>query len=111
MARSTATTEKSDQFLANVLGLDLIGGGRMSTYMACNMGPWYVVVLPTTPPDSITRPASHADRLPEAVEDAREGFSKNGKELGIHDVRELQSKGSRHLLLSDINRNWWEITS
>ena len=41
--------EKSDQFLANVLGLDIIGGGRTSTYISVpNMGPWYVVVLPTT---------------------------------------------------------------
>ena len=39
----------SDQFLANVLGLDIIGGGRTSTYISVpDFGPWYVVVLPTT---------------------------------------------------------------
>jgi hypothetical protein len=39
--------ETSDNFLANVLGLSIIGGGRMSTYITVPSGPWYVVVLPT----------------------------------------------------------------
>jgi hypothetical protein len=104
----------SDQFLANVLGLDIIGGGRTSTYISVpNLGPWYVVVLPTTHRDYL----SEANRFtlqvasPEAVEDAHKDFSKNGKQLGIHDVRELETNGRAHFLLSDINRNWWEITS
>jgi hypothetical protein len=48
---------------------------------------------------------------PDEVEDAHKEFSKNGKQLGIHDVRELQTNGRAHFLLSDINKNWWEITS
>ena len=106
--------ETSDKFLANVLGLDIIGGGRTSTYISVpNMGPWYVVVLPTTHRDYL----SEANRFtlqvasPEEVEDAHKEFSKSGKQLGIHELRELKTNGRAHFLLSDINKNWWEITS
>jgi len=104
---------KSDEFLANVLGLSIIGGGRMSTYITVPSGPWYVVVLPTKHRDYL----SEANRFtlqvatPEEVEDAHREFSRKGKELGIADLRELQSNGRAHFLLSDISKNWWEITS
>ena len=106
--------ETSDKFLANVLGVEIIGGGRTSTYISLpQMGPWYIVVLPTTHRDYL----SEANRFtlqvatPEEVEDAHKEFSKNGKQLGINDVRELQTNGRAHFLLSDISKNWWEITS
>jgi Glyoxalase/Bleomycin resistance protein/Dioxygenase superfamily len=105
--------EVSDKFLANVLGLSIIGGGRTSTYITVPSGPWYVVVLPTTHRDYL----SEANRFtlqvatPEEVEDAHKEFSAKGKELGITELRELQTNGRAHFLLSDINKNWWEITS
>ena len=106
--------EASDKFLANVLGLSIIGGGRMSTYISVpNMGPWYVVVLPTPHRDYL----SEANRFtlqvatPEEVEDAHKEFSAKGKELGVTELRELQTNGKAHFLLSDISKNWWEITS
>ncbi|MBM4262492.1 MAG: VOC family protein [Deltaproteobacteria bacterium] len=106
--------EKSDQFLANVLGLDIIGGGRQSTYICKpDFGPWYIVVLPTTHRDYLNENNRFTLQVatPEEVEDAHKEFSKNGKALGINDVRELQTNGRAHFLLSDINKNWWEITS
>ena len=106
--------EVSDKFLANVLGLDIIGGGRTSTYISVpNMGPWYVVVLPTTHRDYL----SEANRFtlkvatPEEVENAHKEFSTKGKDLGITDLHELQTNGRAHFLMSDISKNWWEITS
>ena len=106
--------EASDKFLANVLGLSIIGGGRMSTYISVpNMRPWYVVVLPTPHRDYL----SEANRFtlqvatPEEVEDAHKEFSAKGKELGVTELRELQTNGKAHFLLSDISKNWWEITS
>ncbi len=106
--------ETSDQFLANVLGLDIIGGGRTSTYISVpNMGPWYVVVLPTTHRDYL----SEANRFtlqvatPEEVEAAHKEFSTKGKALGITDLREIQTNGRAHFLMSDNSKNWWEITS
>ena len=106
--------EASDNFLANVLGLDIVGGGRMSTYISVpKMGPWYVVVLPTTHRDYLTENNRFTLKLatPEEVEDAHKEFSVKGKQLGIHDLGELETNGRAHFLLSDINRNWWEITS
>ena len=105
--------ETSDKFLTNVLGLSIIGGGRMSTYVTVSSGPWYVVVLPTTHRDYL----SEANRFtlqvetPEEVEDAHKEFSAKGKELGVTELRELQTNGKVHFLLSDISKNWWEITS
>jgi catechol-2,3-dioxygenase len=105
--------ETSDKFLANVLGLSIIGGGRTSTYITVPSGPWYVVVLPTTHRDYL----SEANRFtlqaatPEEVEDAHKEFSAKGKELGVTELRELQTNGRAHFLLSDISKNWWEITS
>ncbi|MET0692257.1 MAG: VOC family protein, partial [Candidatus Binatia bacterium] len=46
--------ETSDKFLTDVLGLSIIGGGRMSTYVTVPSGPWYVVVLPTTHRDYLS---------------------------------------------------------
>ncbi|HEX5022973.1 MAG TPA: hypothetical protein VFX54_20065, partial [Candidatus Binatia bacterium] len=87
---------------------------RMSTYISVpNRGPWYVVVLPTTHRDYL----SEANRFtlqvatPEEVEDAHKEFSKKGKELGITELRGLETNGRAHFLLNDISKNWWEITS
>ena len=38
----------NDRFLEEVLGLKIVGGGRMSTYIKHPDTPWYIVVLPTT---------------------------------------------------------------
>jgi len=89
-------------------------GGRTSTYISVpNMGPWYVVVLPTVHRDYLSESNSFTLKLasPEEVEDAHKGFSKNGKQLGIQDLRELQINNRAHFLLREISKNWWEITS
>ena len=106
--------ETSDRFLTNVLGLEIIGGGRLSTYISVpSMGPWYVVVLPSARRDYLTETNRFTLKLatPEEVEDAHKEFSIKGKELGIQDLREFMTNGRAHFLLSDINKNWWEITS
>jgi len=105
--------ETSDNFLANVLGLSIIGGGRMSTYITVPSGPWYVVVLPTPHRDYLTEANRFTLQVasPEEVEDAHKEFSRKGKELGISDLRELQTNGRAHFLVSDVSKNWWEITS
>jgi len=106
--------ETSDRFLANVLGLDIIGGGRLSTYISVpSMGPWYVVVLPTTRRDYLTETNRFTLKVatPEEVEDAHKEFSVKGKQLGIQELRSFETNGRAHFLLSDVNKNWWEVTS
>jgi len=106
--------ETSDQFLANVLGLDIIGGGRTSTYISLpSMGPWYVVVLPTTRRDYLGANSRFTLQLASAEEvaDAHKEFSKTGKQLGIQELWDLQENSRVSFILSDINKNYWEITS
>jgi len=105
--------EASDKFLEHVLGLSIIGGGRMSTYITVPTGPWYVVVLPTTHRDYL----SSANRFTlkvasdEEVADAHKEFSSKGKQFGITELWDLQENGRTSFILSDINKNWWEVTS
>jgi hypothetical protein len=69
--------------------------------------------LPTTHRDYLSELNRFTLKLASAeeVEDAHKDFSKNGKPLGIHELRDLETNGRAHFLLSDINKNWWEITS
>ena len=104
----------SDRFLEGVLGLKIIGGGRSSTYIAHPDTPWYIVVLPTTRRDYLS-PASRftlkVASLGEVVEAHRE-FSNNGRDLGVMHYWDLEEENGRtFFIFSDINRNWWELTS
>jgi hypothetical protein len=96
-----------------VLGLSIIGGGRMSTYITVPSGPWYVVVLPTTHRDYLTAANRFTLKVASAEEvaDAYKEFSTKGKRLGIHDLWDLQENGRTSFIFSDINKNWWEVTS
>ncbi|MDO8700178.1 MAG: hypothetical protein Q7J56_00675, partial [Deltaproteobacteria bacterium] len=99
---------------ANVLGLDIIGGGRTSTYISLpSMGPWYVVVLPTPRRDYLGVNSRFTLQLALAgeVADAHKEFSKTGKQLGIQELWDLQENGRVSFILSDISKNYWEITS
>jgi catechol-2,3-dioxygenase len=105
--------ETSDRFLEQVLGLQIVGGGRQSTYIKHPSTPWYIVVLPTTHRDYLTAANRFTLQVASAEEvaDAHKEFSTKGKQLGISDLWDLQSNGRTHFILSDINKNWWEITS
>jgi Glyoxalase/Bleomycin resistance protein/Dioxygenase superfamily len=105
--------ETSDKFLEHVLGLSIIGGGRMSTYITVPSGPWYVVVLPTTHRDYLTAANRFTLKVASAEEvaEAHKEFSTKGKQLGIHDVWDLQENGRTSFIFSDISKNWWEVTS
>jgi catechol-2,3-dioxygenase len=105
--------ETSDKFLEHVLGLSIIGGGRMSTYITVPSGPWYVVVLPTMHRDYLTAANRFTLKVASAEEvaDAHKEFSTKGKQLGIHDLWDLQENGRTSFIFSDVNKNWWEVTS
>src|SRR4051812_2170544 len=99
--------EVNDRFLAGVLGLQIIGGGRTSTYVTAPSGPWYVVVLPTTHRDYL----SPANRFTlkvasaEEVADAHKEFSTKGKEIGITELWDLEENGRTYFIFSDISKN------
>jgi hypothetical protein len=103
----------SDRFLEEVLGLTIIGGGRTSTYINLPSGPWYVVVLPTTHRDYLSPANRFTLKLASAEEvaDAHKEFSTSGKQNGITELWDLQENGRVSFIFSDLNKNWWEVTS
>jgi catechol-2,3-dioxygenase len=103
----------SDRFLEEVLGLQIVGGGRQSTYIKHPDTPWYIVVLPTTRREYLTAANRFTLKVASAekVADAHKEFSTNGKQIGITELWDLQENGRAHFIFSDINKNWWEVTS
>ena len=103
--------DKALAFYRDVLGLEIAGGGRISTYIKHASTPWYIVVLPMkkrrylAPVNRFTLKLSG----PDAVEAAR-------KELfgskSVTEVFELERKnGGACFLFTDLDRNWWEIAA
>ena len=104
----------NDRFLEEVLGLKIVGGGRMSTYIKHPDTPWYIVVLPTTHRDYLSPANRFTLKLAtsEEVGDAHKKFSTNGKQIGIHELWDLEEENGRSFFIfSDISKNWWEVTS
>jgi len=106
--------EASDRFYKEVLGLDIVGGGRHSTYIKHPATPWYVVVLPMSHRDYLEPVNRFTLKLAtaEEVEKAHHEFGKAGNAYGITETWELQRKnGDVSFIFSDLDRNWWEVTA
>ena len=105
--------EVNDRFVKEVLGLEIIGGGRTSTYISHPSTPWYIVVLPTTRRDYLTAANRFTLQLSSAEEvgDAHKEFSTKGKASGITELWDLEENGRTHFIFSDVSKNWWEVTS
>ena len=105
--------EINDRFVKEVLGLEIIGGGRTSTYISHPSTPWYIVVLPTTRREYLTAANRFTLKLAsaEGVADAHKEFSNRGKAIGINELWDLEENGRTHFIFSDISKNWWEVTS
>ena len=104
--------EASNRFYTEVLGLKIVGGGNVSTYIGMANTPWYIVVLPAAEPTPL-RPvnrytlklASRAD-----VITAHEALGRLGP--AVTELGELREDNAEAwFLLADLDRNWWEITS
>lgn len=104
----------SDRFYEEVLGLKIIGGGRTSTYIRHPSTPWYIVVLPGRRRDFLSAVNRFGLKVatPDEVEEAHREFSSDGKKLGVTEVWDLQQEnGKVSFVFSDLDRNWWEVTS
>lgn len=104
----------SNRFYEEVLGLKIVGGGRISTYIAHPSTPWYVVVLPDRKPGQLNQvnrfvlSAASADHVAEA----HKALTAGGKERGVTDLDALSTGGDDAcFLLKDLDGNWWEYTS
>src|SRR5688572_14751354 len=103
--------DASSNFYREVLGLQIVGGGRISAYVKHPSTPWYIVVLPARRRTYLTR----ANRVTltvassVAVEEARRELARTA---GVAELDEIQEHDGRaSFTFSDLDRNWWEITA
>lgn len=106
--------DASERFYREVLGLEVVGGGRVSLYIKHPSTPWYIVVIPgrkrhyLSPANRFTLKAATA----EDVQDAHRAFATSGNILGITELEDLQQQGQTvSFVFSDLDRNWWETTA
>jgi catechol 2,3-dioxygenase-like lactoylglutathione lyase family enzyme len=106
---------KTKEFLIDTLGLEHVGGMSDRTiYVKHSATPWYIVMLPRSPrqylgpANRFTLQLESAD----AVEHAHRDFTANRQNLGLTGIDVLQTTdGRRNFLFSDLDKNWWELTS
>lgn len=104
----------SDRFYRDVLGLEIVGGGRTSTYIRHPSTPWYIVVLPGRRRRFLSPSNRFTLRVdsPEAVEESHREFTSTGKEIGITQLEEIEKHdGKVSFAFSDLDRNWWEVAA
>jgi len=104
--------DASSRFYQEVLGLEIVGGGRISAYVKHPATPWYIVVIPAkrrrhlSPRNRFTLTVA----MPAEVEVAHRDFKAKGTAGGITAVEPVQRRdGEVSFLLSDLDKNWWEI--
>ena len=97
--------EASAAFYRDVLGLQIAGGGRISTYVKHAATPWYLVVLPIPKRKKPLRPVN---RFTLTMTSADEVEKAHCELSGISSV-EVKPIESGAFLFADIDRNWWEV--
>lgn len=102
----------SDRFYRDVLGLEIAGGGRLSTYIKHPATPWYVVVIPGRKRTYLSPSNRFTLSLPSPaeVDAAHREFSEGGRTLGITSLEPITREGRNvSFLFADLDRNWWEV--
>ena len=96
----------SSAFYREVLGLEIAGGGKISTYIKHAATPWYLVVLPMPKRKKPLRPVNRFTLTmgtAAEVESAHRELTK----LGYCEVKPIEA--GRSFLFADLDRNWWEV--
>jgi len=106
--------DASARFYREVLGLQIVGGGRISAYLKHPSTPWYIVALPARKRRYLTRSNRFTLTVAAAaeVEEAHRAFAAMGQPAGITGLDDLQQQGGQvSFMFSDLDRNWWEVTA
>jgi catechol 2,3-dioxygenase-like lactoylglutathione lyase family enzyme len=110
--------DRSRQFYREVLGLDVVSPSRSvkPSYIKHPSTPWYVVSLERAP--ELRVPLTRMQRYTIAVEspaaliEAHRRLKEGGAEAGVTELEEItETAESVSFLLSDPDKNWWEVTS
>ncbi|HXF75393.1 MAG TPA: VOC family protein [Methylomirabilota bacterium] len=106
--------ERSRRFYVEVLGLEIAAGFNKAQYIKHPAAPWYIVVLQRSP----RRYLAPANRFTLSVATSAEvaqahrELASNGKKVGITELGRLENAdGKANFIFSDLDRNWWELTS
>ena len=106
--------ERSRRFYVEVLGLEIAAGFNTAQYIKHPSSPWYIVVLQRTPRQYLAPVNRFTLELGSAieVEQAHREFAEKGDSLGISELRNLENtNGTVNFIFSDLDKNWWELTS
>jgi catechol 2,3-dioxygenase-like lactoylglutathione lyase family enzyme len=110
----TSDKEASNRFYTEVLGLSIMGGGHMSTYIGHADTPWYVVVLPAEERNYLTAINRFTLKVATSneVAKAHEEMTRSGAEMGLTKLGELENHhGDASFIFADLDYNYWELTS
>jgi catechol 2,3-dioxygenase-like lactoylglutathione lyase family enzyme len=108
--------EASERFYREVLGLEVVKLWPSSCYIKHPATPWYVVCI-----QALKQNRQHLSRYQrftlavdsvDAVHNAYRSFDTNRRAWKIKDLEKVEASGEdASFLFSDLNGNWWEITS
>jgi catechol 2,3-dioxygenase-like lactoylglutathione lyase family enzyme len=108
--------EASERFYREVLGLEVVKLWPSSCYIKHPATPWYVVCIQALKQNrqhlsSYQRFTLAVDSV-NAVHAAYRSFETNRRAWKIQDLEKVDASGEdAFFLFSDLNGNWWEITS
>jgi catechol 2,3-dioxygenase-like lactoylglutathione lyase family enzyme len=110
--------DRSRRFYREVLGLDVVSPSPSvkPSYIKHPATPWYIVSLERAPelrvPLTPFQRYTIAVESPVALSAAHRALKERGEEIGVSELEEIKETGdSLSFLLSDPDRNWWEISS
>lgn len=108
--------EASERFYREVLGLEVVKLWPSSCYVKHPATPWYVVCI-----QALKQNRQHLSRYQrftlavdsaDVVHDAYRSFESNRELWKVKDLEKIESSADADsFLFSDLNGNWWEITS
>jgi catechol 2,3-dioxygenase-like lactoylglutathione lyase family enzyme len=108
--------EASEQFYRQALGLEVVKLWPSSCYVKHPDTPWYIVCIRAQNPNR--RQLSRYQRFtlsvasPDQVHDAHRAFDANRESWKLSQLEEVsESDNAASFLFSDLNGNWWEISS
>jgi catechol 2,3-dioxygenase-like lactoylglutathione lyase family enzyme len=106
--------ERSRRFYLEVLGLEIAAGFNKAQYIKHPAAPWYIVVLQRSPRRylaPVNRFTLSVATSAEVAQAHRE-LASNGEKVGITELGRLENTDGRaNFIFSDLDRNWWELTS
>lgn len=106
--------ERSRRFYVDVLGLEIAAGFSTAQYIKHPAAPWYIVVLQRSPRQYLAPVNRFTLQLGAAVEveQTHRDFATDGAQLGITELGKLENtNGKTNFIFSDLDKNWWELTS